>query len=61
MTPPSQVPDWPPFVLVGSQGLWAADCLVPGCLWTCTTSTAEAADRQAIDHATWDHVLEGAS
>jgi hypothetical protein len=59
MTPPSQVPEWPLFVLVGSHGPWAADCLVPGCLRTVTTSTAEAADRLAIEHTSWDHVLEG--
>jgi len=41
----------PTWLLVGSHGLWAADCIVPGCLWTATTSTPDAADAAALDHA----------
>jgi hypothetical protein len=41
----------PTWLLTGSHGLWAADCLVPGCIWTTTASTAEAADAVAVDHA----------
>ena len=40
----------PGWVLVGSAGMWAADCLSPGCLWSITTSTAEAADTAAETH-----------
>ncbi len=40
----------PGWVLVGSAGLWAADCLSPGCLWSITTSTPEAADHAAETH-----------
>ena len=40
----------PGWVLVGSAGLWAADCLSTGCLWTITTSTPEAADAAAETH-----------
>ena len=43
--------DYPTWVLVGSHGLWAADCLVPGCLWTTTGPTAEATDTTAGRHA----------
>jgi hypothetical protein len=43
----------PSFVLVGSKGLWAADCLVPGCLWSTTAPTPETADRSATRHA-WE-------
>ena len=43
----------PGWVLVGSAGLWAADCLRPGCLWTTCASTPEAADIAAQLH---DHV-----
>jgi hypothetical protein len=45
-----EVPAW---VLVGSKGLWAADCLVPGCLWTTTAPSPEAADSTAGQHA-WE-------
>ncbi|MFI7585920.1 hypothetical protein ACIB24_02455 [Spongisporangium articulatum] len=45
----------PGWVLVGSTGLWAADCLRPGCLWTVTTSTPEAADTAAQRHDFTDH------
>ena len=45
-----------PWLLVGSPGLYAADCLVPGCLWTTTTSDPEAADRAALNHTTRDHL-----
>jgi hypothetical protein len=41
----------PSFVLVGSAGLWAADCLVPGCLWTTTGPTPETTDSAALCHA----------
>ncbi|GAA3624660.1 hypothetical protein GCM10022223_47170 [Kineosporia mesophila] len=44
-----------PFVLVGSAGMWAADCLSPGCLWTTTTSDPECADQQALSHTTHVH------
>ena len=39
-----------PVLLTGSYGLWAASCLVPGCLWTFTSSAAEVADREALHH-----------
>lgn len=39
------------WVLVGSAGLWCADCLVPGCGWTTTTATSEAATTAAAVHA----------
>jgi hypothetical protein len=44
-----------PWLLVGATGLWAADCLAPGCLWTVTTSTPEAADDAAYEHTAVDH------
>ncbi len=45
-----------PWLLLGSAGLFAADCLVPGCLWSCTTSNPEAADTQAFTHARHEHL-----
>lgn len=52
----------PSWLLTGSHGLWAADCIVPGCLWTTTASTPEAADAVALDHAETTHPdrLQGA-
>ncbi|GLY13993.1 hypothetical protein LWF15_02965 [Kineosporia rhizophila] len=44
-----------PWLLVGSAGMFAADCMIPGCLWTCTTSNPESADRQAFSHASHEH------
>ena len=43
------------WLLVGSAGLWAADCIVPGCLWTHQAGTPEAADTVAVRHAETDH------
>jgi hypothetical protein len=37
--------------LVGSDGLWCTDCLVPGCGWTNTTTTSDAATTAAVLHA----------
>ena len=45
----------PPWLLTGSRGLWAALCLVPGCLWTSTASTPDAVDTAATDHTTTCH------
>jgi hypothetical protein len=45
----------PTWLLTGSHGLWAADCIVPGCIWTTTASTPEAADAVAVDHAQTCH------
>ena len=53
MTSLSERPTW---LLIGSRGLWAADCLVPGCLWTVTASTPEAADDAATTHAETEHI-----
>jgi len=44
-----------PFALVGSAGLWAADCLSPGCLWSTTASDPDNADRLAFSHVAADH------
>ena len=38
------------WVLVGSAGLWCADCLLPGCGWTTTTGTNDAASTAATLH-----------
>jgi predicted small metal-binding protein len=43
------------WLLVGSEGLWAVDCLVPGCGWTATTGAIEAATAAAIAHANDHH------
>jgi hypothetical protein len=40
----------PTWVLVGSEGLWGAECLTPGCLWAATRPTAETADAAALEH-----------
>jgi hypothetical protein len=48
--------DSPTWVLVGSTGLWAADCLVPGCLWTTTGPTPESTDGTAQRHALEEHL-----
>jgi hypothetical protein len=45
----------PTWLLTGSEGMWAADCIVSGCLWTITTSDAETADAAAITHALTEH------
>ena len=45
----------PTWLLTGSDGMWAADCLVPGCLWTATASGPEAVDAAAITHTATDH------
>jgi hypothetical protein len=45
----------PVWVLTGSQGMWAADCLVSGCLWTTTASGSEAADAAALTHTATQH------
>ena len=45
----------PTWLLTGSDGMWAADCLVPGCLWTTTASGPEAVDAAAITHAATAH------
>jgi hypothetical protein len=39
------------WLLVGSEGLWAADCLVPGCGWTVTTGACDAALTAGLSHA----------
>jgi hypothetical protein len=45
------IPGW---VLLGSEGLWAADCLSRGCHWSTTSSSPEAADTAALEHVdTW--------
>lgn len=49
---------FPTWLLVGAAGLWAADCLVPGCLWSMTTPTPESADAAAICHAETEHPEE---
>jgi hypothetical protein len=41
----------PAWVLVGSEGLWGAECLTPGCLWVTTRPTPETADAAALAHA----------
>lgn len=51
MNPTLQDLPAPSWVLVGSAGLWGAECLTPGCLWTATTPTPETADRAATRHA----------
>jgi hypothetical protein len=38
------------WLLVGSAGLWCADCLVPGCGWTTTTASSETATTAAVLH-----------
>jgi hypothetical protein len=43
----TELPSW---VLVGSEGLWGAECLTPGCLWVVTRPTAETADCAALEH-----------
>ena len=45
----------PSWLLTGSLGMWVADCLAPGCLWTLTASTPEAVDIGAHEHAVSDH------
>ena len=64
---PGPVPAW---VLVGSAGLWAADCLTAGCGWTATTPTSDTAATAATRHTNQHHhsaphravpVLTGAS
>jgi hypothetical protein len=45
----------PTWLLTGSDGMWVADCLVPGCLWTTTASGPEAVDAAAITHAVTVH------
>lgn len=45
----------PTWVLTGSDGMWAADCLVPGCLWTTTASGPEAVDAAALTHTVTAH------
>jgi hypothetical protein len=41
----------PSWVLVGSEGLWGAECLTPGCLWVATRPTPETADTAALEHS----------
>jgi hypothetical protein len=38
------------WVLLGSAGLWCADCLVPGCGWTTTTARSDTATTAAVLH-----------
>jgi hypothetical protein len=45
----------PTWLLTGSEGMWAADCLVPGCLWTATASGPEAVDAAAVTHSVAAH------
>lgn len=46
--PADLAPSW---VLVGSEGLWGAECLTPGCLWVTTRPTPETADAAALEHS----------
>ena len=39
------------WLLVGSEGLWAADCLMAGCGWTVTTGGCDAALAACATHA----------
>lgn len=45
----------PAWVLVGSEGLWGAECLTPGCLWVITRPTPETADAAAREHSVSCH------
>ncbi len=38
------------WLLVGSEGLWCADCLIPGCGWTTTTTSSDTATTAAVLH-----------